>query len=223
MDSLWPADRGGELLFVLCKQDHHDGRGRNGRDRRCGRCQPHANDVTARLVHRRVGSLRHRRQLGLPNHRSWVQIQPHRYRGSNRRSPVGGGRRYARTPAGDCPPGTLDAMSQVDEIELPIDPDNRIHSWHLFPIRLRLERLSIDRIAFIEALRKDGVGTSVHWRPLHLHPYLRIDVRLVSGALSSGHSRVATPCLAPDFSVNVEGRAEPCGSGGDPDRAAPSL
>ena len=65
----------------------------------------------------------------------------------------------------------LDALSQVDEIELPIDPDNRIHSWHLFPIRLRLEKLSIDRVAFIEALRKDGVGTSVHWRPLHLHPY----------------------------------------------------
>jgi perosamine synthetase len=34
-----------------------------------------------------------------------------------------------------------------------------------------LERLSIDRNAFIVALRERGVGCSVHWRPLHLHPY----------------------------------------------------
>lgn len=59
----------------------------------------------------------------------------------------------------------------VEEIELPsVDPD-RLHSWHLFPIRLRLERLAIDRSAFIDALRDAGIGCSVHWRPLHLHPY----------------------------------------------------
>jgi perosamine synthetase len=41
----------------------------------------------------------------------------------------------------------------------------------LFPIRLRLDRLSIDRNAFMVQLREQGVGCSVHWRPLHLHPY----------------------------------------------------
>ena len=50
-------------------------------------------------------------------------------------------------------------------------PADRIHSWHLFPIRLRLEELSLDRNAFMELLRQRGVGCSVHWRPLHLHPY----------------------------------------------------
>jgi perosamine synthetase len=65
----------------------------------------------------------------------------------------------------------LDALAQVDEIELPANPVNRIHSWHLFPIRLHLERLSIDRAEFADALRLSGIGTSVHWRPLHLHPY----------------------------------------------------
>src|SRR5205814_9380359 len=48
---------------------------------------------------------------------------------------------------------------------------DRIHAWHLFPIRLRLDRLAIDRNEFIAALRERGVGCSVHWRPLHLHPY----------------------------------------------------
>lgn len=64
-----------------------------------------------------------------------------------------------------------DALSGVEEIELPVGDDNRIHSWHLFPIRLQLARLTIDRNKFIEELARSGVGSSVHWRPLHLHPY----------------------------------------------------
>ncbi|MBN1393474.1 MAG: DegT/DnrJ/EryC1/StrS family aminotransferase [Pirellulales bacterium] len=62
-------------------------------------------------------------------------------------------------------------LADLDQIELPPDPPDRIHSWHLFPIRLRLERLSIERNEFMERLRALGVGCSVHWRPLHLHPY----------------------------------------------------
>jgi perosamine synthetase len=65
----------------------------------------------------------------------------------------------------------LEAFADIEEIELPPDYPNRIHAWHLFPIRLRLERLKIDRNQFIEELRQAGVGCSVHWRPLHLHPY----------------------------------------------------
>jgi perosamine synthetase len=62
-------------------------------------------------------------------------------------------------------------LSSITELELPpIDP-NRIHSWHLYPIRLRLDRLSISRNDFMDALKDSGVGCSVHWRPLHLHPY----------------------------------------------------
>src|SRR5262249_22578488 len=65
----------------------------------------------------------------------------------------------------------LAALSEVGEIELPPENADRIHSWHLFPIRLRLERLSIDRNKFMEELAHAGVASSVHWRPLHLHPY----------------------------------------------------
>ena len=65
----------------------------------------------------------------------------------------------------------LVALGSIDEIELPPIVANRIHAWHLYPIRLRLERLTIDRNRFIDELRAEGIGTSVHWRPLHLHPY----------------------------------------------------
>jgi perosamine synthetase len=64
-----------------------------------------------------------------------------------------------------------DALADVDAVELPALAENRIHAWHLFPIRLRLEKLRIDRDAFFTRLRAAGVGCSVHWRPLHMHPY----------------------------------------------------
>jgi perosamine synthetase len=65
----------------------------------------------------------------------------------------------------------LAAFAGLETIETPLDPENRLHSWHLFPIRLRLDRLRIDRNAFIDEIRARGIGCSVHWRPLHLHPY----------------------------------------------------
>ncbi len=65
----------------------------------------------------------------------------------------------------------LQELQSVAEIELPPNPPDRIHSWHLFPIKLKLQELAIDRNAFIETLKRSGIGCSVHWRPLHLHPY----------------------------------------------------
>jgi dTDP-4-amino-4,6-dideoxygalactose transaminase len=67
----------------------------------------------------------------------------------------------------------FEAFRDVDEFELPVDDPDRIHSWHLFPIRLRLGRLSSTRNEFFEQLKGGGVHCSVHWRPLHLHPYYR--------------------------------------------------
>lgn len=65
----------------------------------------------------------------------------------------------------------LHALRNVEELELPVVADDRIHAWHLFPARIRLEKLAIDRNSFIAELKQAGVGCSVHWRPLHLHPY----------------------------------------------------
>lgn len=65
----------------------------------------------------------------------------------------------------------LEKLASVEEIGLPPTSENRLNSWHLFPIRLNLSRLSFTRNDFIEELKRAGVGCSVHWRPLHLHPY----------------------------------------------------
>lgn len=64
-----------------------------------------------------------------------------------------------------------EGLSRFEEIELPTELPNREHSWHLFPIRLRLEKLAIDRAAFIECLKAEGIASSVHWMPLHMQPY----------------------------------------------------
>lgn len=48
---------------------------------------------------------------------------------------------------------------------------DRQSSWHLFPIRLNLAAMSIDRGEFIEEMKAAGITCSVHWMPLHLHPY----------------------------------------------------
>ena len=67
----------------------------------------------------------------------------------------------------------LEAFADTEGIELPIEDGNRVHSWHLFPVRLRLDELVINRNVFMERLKEEGVNCSVHWRPLHLHPYYR--------------------------------------------------
>jgi len=58
-------------------------------------------------------------------------------------------------------------------IELPARDPRNCHAWHLYVIRIRSEMLTIDRDRFIEELKERGVGTSVHFIPLHCHPYYR--------------------------------------------------
>ncbi len=60
-----------------------------------------------------------------------------------------------------------------DLLEPPRELPDRRSSWHLYPIRLRLEALSVGRDLVIKALRERGVACSVHWMPLHLHSYYR--------------------------------------------------
>ncbi|MGD0248983.1 MAG: DegT/DnrJ/EryC1/StrS aminotransferase family protein, partial [Candidatus Limnocylindrales bacterium] len=70
---------------------------------------------------------------------------------------------------------TAFAASDIgDLVELPRMPrSNEVHAWHLFPIRPHLDRVKITRAETIDRLTEAGIGTSVHFIPLHLHPYYR--------------------------------------------------
>jgi dTDP-4-amino-4,6-dideoxygalactose transaminase len=51
-------------------------------------------------------------------------------------------------------------------------PDNDVHAWHLYVLRLA-DDAGISRDRFIEMMTEKGIGCSVHFIPLHLHPYWR--------------------------------------------------
>lgn len=67
----------------------------------------------------------------------------------------------------------LERSAVADLVELPAPARHGTHAWHLFVLRLNLSRLGIDRAAVIEALGARGIGASVHFIPLHMHPYHR--------------------------------------------------
>jgi dTDP-4-amino-4,6-dideoxygalactose transaminase len=64
-----------------------------------------------------------------------------------------------------------DALADLPWLTLP--PDHPEHCYHLFILQLDLSMLPVDRDGFIERMREAGVGTSVHFIPLHVMPYYR--------------------------------------------------
>jgi dTDP-4-amino-4,6-dideoxygalactose transaminase len=59
---------------------------------------------------------------------------------------------------------------KIPELQFPCDSK---HAWHLYILQLELEQLRINREQFIELLAAQGIGSSVHFIPLHLQPYWR--------------------------------------------------
>lgn len=64
-----------------------------------------------------------------------------------------------------------EAFRTLPELEVPSSKDDRKSSWHLYVLRLNLDRLQVDRNAFLEQMRQRGIGCSVHFIPLNLHPF----------------------------------------------------
>ncbi len=65
------------------------------------------------------------------------------------------------------------AFSDCPALETPTCRPHVEHAWHLYVLRLRLDELDIGRDEFIAELTERNIGTSVHFIPVHLHPYYR--------------------------------------------------
>jgi dTDP-4-amino-4,6-dideoxygalactose transaminase len=65
------------------------------------------------------------------------------------------------------------AFGALQELVTPPVVKGVRHSRYIYPLLLNPDRLRIDRAEFIEALRAEKIGTSVHFIPVHLHPYYR--------------------------------------------------
>lgn len=62
----------------------------------------------------------------------------------------------------------LHELADLPNLELPAaDTADDLSSWYLFPVRLRLDGMRVDRDQFRKELHELGVGTSVHFIPLH--------------------------------------------------------
>ena len=65
------------------------------------------------------------------------------------------------------------AFAAEPALELPVTRPDVEHAWHLYVLRLRPDALTIGRDRFIQELSERNIGTSVHFIPIHLHPYYR--------------------------------------------------
>jgi dTDP-4-amino-4,6-dideoxygalactose transaminase len=74
------------------------------------------------------------------------------------------------------------AFEGIEALEPPAQRQEVEHAWHLYVLRLRLEALRIDRNRFIEELTTRNIGTSVHFIPIHLHPYYQQKYRYAPAA-----------------------------------------
>ena len=66
-----------------------------------------------------------------------------------------------------------EAFGNLPELQIPSVLPGTISAWHIYVLRLRLNRLRCTRDEFMEALRLENIGTSVHYLPVHMQPYYR--------------------------------------------------
>lgn len=90
----------------------------------------------------------------------------------------------------------MEALSDLP-ISLPALPssDDK-HAWHLFIVRIT-EQCRVNRDEFIQLMTERGIGTGVHYIPLHRHPYWRETYRLSASdfpaAEAASHQVVSIP------------------------------
>jgi UDP-4-amino-4-deoxy-L-arabinose-oxoglutarate aminotransferase len=97
----------------------------------------------------------------------------------------------------------LKRLTGVDEIlPLAVPPYPLKHSWHLFIVRLNIERAGISRDEFMEELKKRNIGTGLHFRAAHLHNYYRRVLKIPRAILPNtewNSDRICSLPLFPDM------------------------
>jgi dTDP-4-amino-4,6-dideoxygalactose transaminase len=97
-----------------------------------------------------------------------------------------------------------EAFADLPQLESPSARPWVEHSWHLYALRLNLEQLSIDRGRFVEELRVRNIGVSVHFIPLHLHPYYRETYGFKSGDFPVAYSEYLREISLPIYSAMTD-------------------
>lgn len=85
-------------------------------------------------------------------------------------------------------------------------PNGDVHSWHLYVIQLD-NTIDIDRDRFIELLSEKGIGTSVHYIPLHFHPYWKETYQLRAEdypCASAAFKRIVSLPIYPNLTIESQ-------------------
>ena len=99
------------------------------------------------------------------------------------------------------------AFAELEEVQLPPSCGTEMqHAWHLFILQLNLRRLKVNRNQFVDLLRENEIGTSVHFIPLHLHPFYRDRFGYKPAELSECERGIREDRLAADLPENDGGR-----------------
>lgn len=99
-------------------------------------------------------------------------------------------------------------LADVPEVRRPTTRAQATHAWHLYAIGLELERLTCDRARFIQELRAENIGTSVHFIPIHFHPHFRDTLSLRVGDFPVSEDAYARAITLPLFPHMTEADVE---------------
>ena len=98
------------------------------------------------------------------------------------------------------------AFADVDEVKTPepVPYDHR-HAWHLYTPLIRVEKLAIDRDRFMEELKRENIGTGLHFKAVHHHPYYRNSLEIEPEELANADyasDRILSLPLFPRMSMD---------------------
>ena len=97
------------------------------------------------------------------------------------------------------------AFDLVPELQIPYDRMDCQHAWHLYMLRLNLECLRIDRAQFVQELARRNIATSVHFIPLHLHPYYQETYGFQAGDFPVAYHEYLREISLPIYSKMCDG------------------
>ena len=72
-------------------------------------------------------------------------------------------------------------------------------AWHLYPIRVDLKKLSVDRAGVFSALRAENIGVNVHYIPVHFHPYYQARFGFAAGSFPTAEQAYEQLITLPMF------------------------
>ncbi len=90
-------------------------------------------------------------------------------------------------------------LSSFEGFSTPLVPSDVEHAWHLYVLQVNGEILSISRDRVIEELKQRGIGTSVHFIPLHLHSLYQGRLGYREGMFPNAEARFAAAISLPLF------------------------